>query len=388
MKTPEIHSPRILNLRKLLGKSSFFLLGPRATGKTQMIRRQLGKHALVIDLLQSEQYLRLTENPSLIEEIVAKETGRRPIVIDEVQRIPMLLNEVHRLIETRRLTFLLTGSSARKLKRKDVNLLAGRAWRAELFPLTWRELGGRFDLDRFLRLGGLPQVYLAAEPEEVLWAYCDTYLEQEIQAEALVRNISAFSRFLKVAALCNGRVINFSKIGSDAGVAPSTVRQYFGLLEDTLLGFELPAWKESKRRKATQTSKFYLFDTGVARTLAQTRELDRNSDLYGRAFEHFIAGEVRAYLSYRRIREPLCHWRTKHGHEVDILVGNRLAVEVKASRKVSERDLTGLRSLAEEGVHDRFLLVSQDPIERKHDRFEFLPWKVFLKSLWNDQLLE
>jgi len=372
---------RALDLPTLLVRKSCFLFGPRGTGKSFLIREQLRPHAVVVDLLRSELFLRLSAAPSQLEEIILAANSPPLIVIDEVQKVPLLLDEVHRLIEERSLRFLLTGSSARKLKRGQANLLAGRAAQAELFPFTWKELK-KFDLQRYLRFGGLPRVYLSEEPEEELDAYVRTYLAEEIQAEGLIRRLPPFSRFLQTAALANGELINFANIASDAQVAPSTVREHYQLLEDTLIGFFLLPWTKSKRRKAISTAKFYFFDTGVTHTLAGTKQLERNSDLYGRSFEHFVAMEIRGALSYRRLREPLYFWRSTHGHEVDFVVGDRFAVEVKAKARVSERDARGLKAFQEEQAVRHLYLVSQDRIERKSAGIEYIHWETFLNRLW------
>lgn len=371
---------RALDLRRLLAKKSFFLFGPRATGKSTLIRQQLGREAFVIDLLDSRNYLRLSASPSDLEAMIAASDSAL-VVIDEVQRIPELLNEVHRLIESKQLRFLLTGSSARKLRRGQANLLAGRVWEARLFPLIHREIPD-FDLDRYLLYGGLPMVWLSAEPAEELDAYVHTYLTEEIMAEGLVRKLPPFSRFLRAMALSNGEMLNFAKLANDCQVPPSTVAEYAALLEDTLVGFLLPAWTASKKRKAIRTAKFYFFDCGVTHLLAGTRALDRNSDLYGKSFEQFIGGEIRAWLSYNRIKQPLGYWRSAHGDEVDFVIGEEVAIEVKASARVSWRDFKGLDRLAEEGVFKHYLLVSQDPIELSDGARHALPWQSFLEGLW------
>lgn len=378
---------RRLDLPRLLQKKSFFLFGPRATGKTFLIREQLADQAQVIDLLRSDLYLRLAGSPVELEAILTGQAANAVIVIDEVQKVPQLLDEVQRLIETKRLRFLLTGSSARKLRRGQANLLAGRAWQANLFPLTWDELTDtHFDLDRYLRYGGLPSVYLSQDPAEELQAYAHTYLTEEIQAEGLVRRLPQFARFLQVAALGNGQLLNFTRIGNDAQVAPSTVREYYYLLEDTLLGFLLPPWTKSRKRKAITSAKFYLFDTGVAHTLAGTRTLERNSDLYGRSFEHWIGMELRAALSYQRTHQELCYWRSTHQHEVDFIIGDEVAIEVKASQRTTKRDGKGLRALQEEGICQRFYLVSQDPIERLDNGVHAVHWRTLLSRLWAGDL--
>lgn len=371
---------RVLDLCSLLAKKSFFLFGPRATGKSTLIRQQLADEAFVVDLLDSRNYLRLSASPGDLEAMIAA-SGRTLIVIDEIQRVPELLNEVHRLIEAKRLRFLLTGSSARKLKRGQANLLAGRVWEAQLFPFIYREIPD-FDLDRHLLYGGLPMVWLGEEPAEELEAYAHTYLTEEIMAEGLVRKLPPFSRFLRAMALSNGEMLNFTKLASDCQVPPSTVSEHVALLEDTLVGHLLPTWAESKKRKAIRTAKFYFFDCGVTHLLAGTRALDRNSDLYGKSFEQFIGGEIRAWLSYNRIKQPLCYWRSAHGDEVDFLIGEDVAVEVKASAHVSWRDFKGLDRLAEEGIFKHYLLVSQDSTELRDGSRHALPWQSFLNGLW------
>jgi len=380
---------RILDLEALVRKKSFFLLGPRATGKSFLTRQQFGAgKAGVIDLLRSDIYLRLSSNPSLIESLIDgnRPDATAPVVIDEVQKLPALLDEVHQLIESRGMRFILTGSSARKLRRGHVNLLGGRAWTANLYPLTYGEIP-KFDLPRYLRYGGLPPVVLSAEPEEELHAYVRTYLYEEIQGEGLVRRLPAFARFLTTAALTNGQMLNFAKIGNDSGLPAATVREHYFLLEDTLVGFLLPAWTKSRKRKAISTAKFYFFDTGVAHALAGTQTLDRNSDLYGRSFEQWIAMELRAYLGYRRRREELSYWRSVADHEVDFLIGDHVAVEAKATRKVGTSDLRGLTALAEEKIVHRMFLVSEDPIETRRGPIRCLPWRTFLAELWGDRLL-
>lgn len=377
---------RLLNLPELIRQKSHFLFGPRSTGKSFLIQKQLRNRALVIDLLRSDLYLRLSGNPSELENIIEADLKKRPwVVIDEIQKIPSLLDEVHRLIETKKIKFLLTGSSARKLKRGSTNLLAGRAWNAKIFPLSWPEIPN-FDLDCYLRQGGLPQVCGSEHPEEELDAYVETYLREEIRAEGLIRNLAPFSRFLKSAALSNGNLLNFSQIASDSEVPASTVREYYSILEDTLIGFLLEPWTQSKKRKAIQTPKFYFFDTGVTHLLAGTKSLDRNSNLYGTSFEQFIAMEIRAALSYQRKKESFTYWRSAHGFEVDFLIGDHTAIEVKATRRVSPQDYRGLLALSEEKVFKNYILVSQDPIAAKRGWILSLPWEEFLKRLWKGEV--
>lgn len=375
---------RILDLSHLLTKKSFFLFGPLATGKTFMIREQLGEQSLNINLLNSRFYLMLSAAPHELEALIAADSSKKWIVIDEIQRVPALLNEVHRLIEEKSLTFLLTGSSTRKLRRHGHNLLAGRAWEARLYPLTYAEIPD-FDLNRYLLFGGLPPVYLSQYPSEELEAYINTYLKEEIQAESLVRSLPAFSRFLQTSALTSGQILNFSEISNDTGIPASSVREYYYILEDTFMGMMLPAYKQTKKRKAISTAKFYWFDIGVRNALAGIRELPIQSDIYGQAFEHFIIMEINAYLHYRRLRLPLTYWRSIHGHEVDLIIGDEMAIEIKSSQHVAPKHLKGLHVFAEEKICKHHILLSQDPIQKKYESVETWYWQNFLEKLWNDE---
>lgn len=376
---------RTLDLMSLLEKKSYFLFGPRATGKSYLIRQQLSPHIPVINLLRSELYLRLSNHPEELESIITAYENHSIVVIDEVQRIPLLLNEVHRLIEENQIKFLLTGSSARKLKRGGANLLAGRAREAKLFPLTYHEIKA-FNLQHYLLNGGLPMIYLSDAPREDLYAYIDTYLKEEIIAEAVVLKLQAFSRFLEISAITSGNMINYANISNDVGISASTIREYYGILEDTFLGFTLPAYTKTKKRKAISTAKFYYFDLGIKNVLAQIDSVPPNTDIFGNLFEHFIALELRAYLSYRRIRKPLGYWQSKNGQEVDFVIGDDIAIEVKSSNNIQDKHLTGLKALAEENLFKKYILVSQDQINRNQHNINILYWKDFLTALWEDKL--
>lgn len=373
---------RTLDLTKLLEKKSFFLLGPRSTGKTTLIRQQLSKKAYVVDMLNADTHLRLSSNPTLLASWLDESPNHKWMVIDEIQKLPQLLDEVHRLIESRGVRFLLTGSSARKLKTHHTNLLAGRAWVQHLHPLTWPEIP-KFDLERHLLTGGLPQIYTSKDPMEELRAYSQTYLMEEIRAEALVRKIPSFARFLEVAALSSGQMLNFEQIASDCAVPASTVREYYHLLEDTLMGKMLPTWTKSRKRKAIQTAKFYFFDVGVTNSLVGRRHLERASDAYGNAFEQFIGMEIGAWLDYSRSFDELRYWRSVNDQEVDFIIGDHTAVEVKSATRVTPRHLRGLSALAEEKKLKRYILVSHDPIPAKVQGIECLSWQRFLKDLWD-----
>lgn len=381
---------RTLSLLSLLKKNSFFLFGPRSTGKTSLIKTELGSKAIVFDLLKSSVLQKLMNDPSLLEGMIdleLKSNPRRPyIVIDEVQKIPAILDEVHRLIESRQFRFLLSGSSARKLKKQGANLLAGRAWKAELFALTSHELAEQFDLTRYLRWGGLPRVVNSKEPHEELDAYVGTYLKEEIQQEGLVRKLPYFSNFLRLASLNSGLLLNFEGFSREVGVSAPTIREYYSILIDTLLAFELEPFSETLKRKAIATSKIYLFDTGVTNFLAEIESIDRASDLYGNRLEQFVGTELRAYLSYRRKKEPLRFWRSQQGDEVDFVIGRHTAIEVKATKKIEMKHLKGLNTLQEEEIFKQFILVSNDPVPHKKGAIQCLPINDFLKRLWSDRI--
>jgi len=379
----EMEFQRILDLRALLGRKSFFLFGPRATGKTTLIRKQIPE-ALIFDLLDDEVYERLLRRPKVIEESLTPET--RTVVIDEIQRLPKLLHEVQRLMRSRERVFLLTGSSARTLRRGGANLLGGRAWEAELHPLTSREIPA-FDLLRYLNVGGLPAIYLADSPEEELKSYVSLYLREEVFAEALVRKEEYFLRFLDVMALSNGEELHFQGLSNDSGVQARTIQNYVQILEDTLIGFQVPPFLATKKRKAIARSKFFFFDLGVVNRLARRSGIVEGGELFGKAFEHFIARELKSYLSYRRRDHDLSYWRSTSGFEVDFVVGREAAIEVKSSDLVVEGHLRGLRALREEGLWRKYLVVSRDPARRRLDGIEILPWTEFLRLLWKDQLI-
>lgn len=372
-----LYIDRLLDLESLLKKKSLFLLGPRQTGKTSLIRHTLSG-AKVYDLLDTSIFLAMNQNPGrLAQELTS---GDRLVVIDEIQRLPILLNEVHRLIEERAIRFLLTGSSARKLRRGGVNLLGGRARTKYLHPLTSRELGKHFDLLRVVQRGLIPSIYFSDDPRADLQVYAGSYLQQEIVAEGAARNVPAFSRFLRVAALCNGTMVNFTNVASDAQVPRTTVYEYFEILKDTLVLHELPAWRKTEKRKPLVSSKFYFFDIGVAAAL-QGREFRPGTPEFGEAFETWLFHELRSYSDYIS-SEPLGYWRSTSGFKVDFIVGDHTAIEVKAKENVSSQDLRSLRALAEEKKLKRYLCVSLEPRPRSLDGITILPYKEFLNRLW------
>jgi uncharacterized protein len=376
---------RYLDLKALSSRKSHFLLGPRQTGKSWLIREQL-RGVKVYNLLENDTYARLSRAPQRIREELTDQ--ERLIVIDEVQRLPILLDEVQLLIEEKGVRFLLTGSSARKLKSGGANLLAGRALIRRMHPLSWIELKADFDLGRALTHGLLPSMYLMDDPSEDLQVYTGTYLKEEVVAEGAARNIPAFSRFLEVAALSNGRLVNYTNVANDSQVAVSTVRDYYQILEDTLLGTQLLAWRGSRKRKAITTSKFYFFDVGVTRTLQGRSSLDRNSADFGEALETYIYHEIRTYLDYRQgAGLELSYWRSTSGFEVDFLLAARTAIEVKASQNVTAAMLKGLHALREEQYTKRHICVCLEKTPRKTDGIEVMPLEMFLQALWEGELV-
>lgn len=373
-----VYIERVLNLPFLLQKKSHFLFGPRQTGKTSLIRHSL-RGVRSYDLLDNSVYLSLSQDPGRI----AQEINPRDkiVVVDEIQRLPVLLNEVHRLIEERGIRFLLTGSSARKLRRGGVNLLGGRARTKYMHPLTYRELKNQFNLFKAIERGLLPSIYLSDDPHADLEAYTGSYLQQEIVAEGVTRNVPAFSRFLKVAALCNGTVVNFTNVSNDAQVPRTTVYEYFEILKDTLLLYELPSWRKSKKRKPLTSSKYYFFDVGVVAAL-QGRQFRPGTPEFGEAFETVLMHELVSYRDYIS-GESLSTWRSTSGFEVDFILGDHTAVEVKAKENVSAHDLKSLRALAEEKKLKRYLCVSLGPRRRNLENVTILPLREFLEALWN-----
>jgi uncharacterized protein len=371
---------RLINLPALLEKKSHFLLGPRQTGKTFLVRHTL-KKARVYDLLDHSVYLALSQNPGrMAQELGVKD---RIVVIDEIQRLPELLNEVHRLIETRGLRFLLTGSSARKLRRGGVNLLGGRARTKYLHPLTYKELGDRFDLRLATERGLLPSIYFSDDPRADLQSYAGSYLQQEIVAEGATRNVPAFSRFLKVAAFCNGTIVNFTNVANDAQVKRTTVYEYFEILKDTLIVYELPAWRKTRKRKPLASSKYYFFDVGVVSSL-QGRRFRLGTPEFGEALETYLMHELTSHSDYVS-QEPLSYWRSTTGFEVDFIIGDHTALEIKAKENVSSQELKSLWALAEEKQLKRYLCVSLEPHARKVEGVSILPVSEFLEALWGGE---
>jgi predicted AAA+ superfamily ATPase len=376
---------RVLKIPDISEKKSILLLGPRQTGKSTLLRQQ-APEAPQWNLLDASVFRRLSADPTKLRtELLAISPRPELVVIDEVQRLPVLLDEVHLLIEEHGFRFVLTGSSARALKRKGANLLGGRARIAHLHPFVTCEIGETFDLLRALNHGLLPPIYLGDEPDADLADYAGTYLREEVAAEGLSRNIPGFSRFLEVAALCNGQQINFTTLASDAQVKRTTVVDWYEVLKDTLLVHELPAWTGSRKRKAMSTAKFYFFDVGVARYLAGRGSVTERGKDFGDAFEHLVHLELKAACDYR-LHSSLEYWRSTSGFEVDFLLDGKIAIEVKAKESVSVQDLKGLKALQEDLAVKRSMVVCLADRHELRDGIEIMPYRSFLASLWQGAL--
>ena len=371
---------RILHIDSEL-EGSIFLFGARQTGKSTILRQQF-PDAVYIDLLDTELKSRFSRRPGLLYEMLKDRSEGTLVIIDEIPEVPELLNEVHRLISEKQLLFILCGSSARKLKRKGRNTLGGRALPVYLYPFVSAELSD-FNLDHAINYGMLPPHYLSRNPSRHLAAYVQVYLREEIKDEALVRNLDSFQRFLEVAAITSGEMINNNNIAQDCGVSATTVSSYFDILEDTLIGYRIPAFRHVMKRRLVQAPRFYYFDVGVANHLLHRHNLLRGTDEYGHAFEHFVIQELYAYLHYQHSDEQLSYWRTYTGIEVDAIVGDaRVAIEIKSVEEVQNRHLKGLKAFGEEYPQSRRIIVSLDRINRKISGIECIYVIDFLAQLW------
>jgi uncharacterized protein len=371
-----------------IGQETAFVWGPRQTGKSTLLR-QLFPNAMYFDLLQFDVYDRLLKRPSSMrEELLSSELpAKTRIVIDEVQKVPPLLDEVQWLITHKPWPFILCGSSARKLKRGGANLLGGRALRYELYPLAYPEIP-HFDLLRALNHGLLPRHYLSDNPAPMWRAYIGDYLKEEIAAEALTRNLPAFSRFLEAAAFSNGEIVNFQNIASECGVSSPTVKTYFEILEDTLLARFLPAFRKRPKRRVIESPKFYFFDVGLANTLLKRGPIVARSESFGKAFEHWLYQDILAHRHYSGLEYDIAYWRTTSGYEVDfILAGGDVAIEIKSTELANESHWKGLKAFREEYPGGRSLVVSNDPVPRRIGDMEILPWREFLERLWAGRIL-
>lgn len=364
---------------------SIFLWGARQTGKSTLLK-MIFPTAHYVDLLKSDEFERYNRRPSLLRDELVLLPENELVIIDEIQKIPALLDEVHWLISNKNLRFILSGSSARKLRRSGVNLLGGRAIRAHLFPLVSAEIPD-FDLIKACNNGMLPRHYLVDDASKRIHAYVGDYLQQEIKAEALTRNLNTFSHFMEVAALSDGEIVNYNNIASECGVSAPTVKEYFSILEETLIGFTIPAFTRKVKRRVIQSPKFYYFDVGVANFLLKRNSLRPGSPEFGHALEHLVIQEIVAYLSYSGSPEELSYWRTTSGFEVDAVVGAaHTAIEIKSNSEVHPHHAKGLKAFAEEFSEARLILVSMDKNPRQMNGVEVLPVSNFLRLMWDGAL--
>ena len=374
-------------------ETSAFLLGPRGTGKSTWIQENYKDSTVVYDLLNTTELIRLSRDPSLLYQETAHLPSGSWVIVDEIQKVPALLNEVHRIIEEKKIRFILSGSSARKLRESGVNLLAGRALTYNLFPLVTKEVGFELDLDKQIAFGMLPGSFSAANPKKYLQAYTETYLKEEIREEALTRNFGNFARFLEIAARQNGQLTNTTAIARDSGVARQTVQGYFDILIDTLIGYWLEPWKLKRTTKQVSHPKFYFFDSGVVRALSGRLPYPATPEELGPLFECFIINEIRAYLHYTELDYPLYFWRSQSGVEVDILLETSkgyVAIELKNGVRWEKKFNRGMHRLSEEfdknkvtcfGVFmgDRQLMI---------DNVMVYPALNFLRRLWSGEIID
>lgn len=369
---------------------SAFLWGARKTGKSTYLKQRFPR-SLVYNFLDTDLVLEFSKRPALLrEQLLAQDSAilKQPIILDEVQKVPQMLDEVHWLIENKRLQFILCGSSARKLKRGQANLLGGRAWRFEMFPLVSTELKS-IDLLRALNHGLIPSHYLTDQYQKSLRAYVTDYLKEEVFAVGLARNVPAFSRFFEAMGYSHGELINFSNIARDCGVDSKTVKEYYQILEDTLLGTMIAPFKKRQSRQVISTApKFYLFDVGVAGALTHRRLTEERGEHFGRAFEHFIFMELRAHRSLSELHYAINFWRTKSGLEADFVLGDgQVAIEVKGTQRVERSELRPLIAFREEYAPRQVIVVCNERMERVHDGIRILPWRVFLRELWGGKII-
>ena len=364
---------------------SIFLWGARQTGKSTLLQL-LFPNTRYIDLLKSDEFERYNRRASLLREELSLLQENELIIIDEIQKIPELLDEVQWLMTNKNHRFILSGSSARKLRRSGVNLLGGRAIRKHLYPFVSAEIPD-FDLIKACNNGMMPRHYLVDDAGKRIHAYVGDYLQQEIKAEALTRNLKTFSRFMEIAALSNGEVVNYNNIASECGVSAPTVKEYFSMLEETLIGYTITVFTINVKRRVIQSPKFYYFDVGIVNFLLRRRSLLPGSAEFGHAFEHLIMQELIAYIGYSESQHSLSYWRTTSGYEVDAVIGNaNVAIEIKSTEEVHSHHTRGLKAFSEEFPNSRLIIVSMDKYPRRMNEIDVIPAQHFLKMLWNGEL--
>jgi len=375
---------RIFDIESKLDEG-MFLFGARQTGKSTLLKERF-KGAIYYDLLDPNLRKAFKRNPNSLKEALWDKPAGTLVIIDEIQKVPELLDIVHILMVDKGLFFILSGSSARKLKRSGANTLGGRAIPEKLYPLVWPEVTD-FQIDRAVQNGMIPRHYMVEDATKRLSGYVKVYLDEEIREEGEVRELDAFERFMEVAAISDGEMLNYSNIASDCGVSAKTVKSYFQILYDTLIGYEIPAFRKEIKRKIVQAPRFYYFDVGLANYLMGRHSLKRGTDDYGHAFEHYVMQEIIAYKGYNDKRDVISYWHTYDKKEVDVIIGDaKVAIEIKSTEHVETKHKKGLKAFEEEHPECRLILVSLDPITRKSGNVELIYVLDFLRMLWNCEI--
>lgn len=364
---------------------AMFLFGARQTGKSTLLKERF-KGKIYYDLLDPELRRYFKRNPNALKEALSGKPAGTLVIIDEIQKVPELLDIVHSLMVEKGLWFILSGSSARKLKKSSANTLGGRAIPETLYPLVWPEVTD-FQLDRAVQNGMIPRHYMVPDATKRLKGYVELYLNEEIREEGEVRELEAFERFMEVAAISDGEMLNYTNIASDCGVSAKTVQSYFQILYDTLIGYEIPAYRKEVKRKVVQAPRFYYFDVGLANYLMGRHSIKRGTDDYGHAFEHLMMQELIAYKGYNDKKEVISYWRTYDKKEVDAVIGDaKVAIEIKSAEEVKTRHKKGLKAFHEEYPDCRLILVSLEPVTRKVEDIELIYALDFLKMLWSGEI--
>ena len=375
---------RIFDIENKLDEG-MFLFGARQTGKSTLLKERF-KGAIYYDLLNPDIRKAFKRNPNSLKEALWNKTSGTLVIIDEIQKVPELLDIVHTLMVEKGLWFILSGSSSRKLKRSGANTLGGRAIPETLYPLVWPEVTD-FQLDRAVQNGMIPRHYMVEDATKRLSGYVKVYLDEEIREESEVRELDAFERFMEVAAISDGEMLNYSNIASDCGVSAKTVKSYFQILYDTLIGYEIPAYRKEIKRRIIQAPRFYYFDVGLANYLMGRHSLKRGTDDYGHAFEHLVMQEIIAYKGYNDKRDEISYWHTYDKKEVDAVIGDaKVAIEIKSSEQLKTKHKAGLKAFKEEHPDCRLILVSLDPITRQSGDVELIYILDFLKMLWSGDI--
>ena len=376
---------RIFDIENRLDEA-MFLFGGRQTGKSTLLKERFPK-AVYIDLLDSEVRNRYRQHPSEFKERLLRYQPGTLVIVDEIQKVPDLLDEIHSLMVEKGLWFILSGSSARKIKKSGANWLGGRAIPETLYPLVSAEIPD-FDLERAIQNGMIPRHYMVANARKRLQGYIDLYLAEEIIEEAAVQKLDDFVRFLEVAAIMDGEILNYEKVASDCEVSANTVKAYYKILTDTLLGFEVPAYRKVVKRKLTKAPRYYFFDVGVANYLTGRHHLAPKTPEYGHAFEHLVMQEIVAYLGYTDSDEKLSYWHTYDDIEVDAVIGDaRVSIEIKSTDHVGNDEKKGLKEFAKEHPNTRQILVSKDRISRRSGDVDLYYVMDFFKALWAGEII-